>query len=85
MLWVENVVSQHVLTAVAPKCEGRRSDGALRSSPHGEGTKTSIKWKCKFRKSFRGKYLRIDFGLGFAFSHLVTDCSHAFAHVEEPG
>lgn len=52
MLHVECEVSQHVLAAAALKCKGRRSDDALQSSSHGEGTKKSIERKCKFKKSF---------------------------------
>lgn len=67
------------------RCKGRRSDDALQSSSHAEGTKKTIKYRCKFRKSFWGKYLHIDFGLVLVFNHLATDYNHAFAHVAEPG
>lgn len=61
--------------------KGRWSDGALLGSSHEEGARKPIKYKCKFRKCFWGKYRHIDFGLVLAFNHLAADGSHAFANM----
>lgn len=76
------MVSEHVLSALAPKCKSRQSNDALQNTAVGMEQRT-CQMEMQIWEEFRRKSPHIDSALGFVLNHLVADCSPAWSGLNQ--
>jgi hypothetical protein len=82
MLHVHYVLSEHALSALAPKCESRQSNDALQNTTVGREQRT-YQIEMQIWEEFLRKSPHTDSGVGFVLNHLVADCSPAWSGLNQ--
>lgn len=74
--------SEHVLSALAPKCKSRQSNDALQNTTVGREQRI-YQIEMQIWEEFRRKSPPIDSAVGFVLNHLVADCSPAWSGLNQ--
>ena len=76
------MVSEHVLSALAPKSKSRQANDALQKTTVGREQRT-YQIEMRICEEFLRKSPHIDAGVGFVLNHLVADCSSAWSGLNQ--
>lgn len=76
------MVSEHALSALAPKSKSGQSDDALQKTTRGKEQRT-YQMEMRSWEEFLRKSPHIDAGVGFVLDHLVADCSSAWSGLNQ--
>ena len=76
------MVSEHVLSALAPKSKSRQANDALQKTTVGREQR-SYQIEMRICEEFLRKSPHIDAGVGFVLNHLVADCSSAWSGLNQ--